>query len=80
VDDEEFDPGVRCVAAAIRDHRGKVAASVGISSPSVRVTLGRIPELGEIVVETARQMGPRVIMPPAFWTSEDSRSVPIWPR
>ena len=56
VDDEEFDPGVRCVAAAIRDHRGKVVASVGISGPSIRVTLGRIPELGEVVMETARQI------------------------
>lgn len=53
VDDEEFDPGVRCVAAAIRDYRSKVIASVGISGPAIRVTLERIPELGASAMETA---------------------------
>lgn len=56
VDDEEFDPGVRCVAAAIRDHRDKVVASVGISGPSVRITPKRISDLGAIVVETAAEI------------------------
>jgi len=56
VDDEEFDSGVRCVAAAMRDYRGKVVASMGVSGPSVRVTLDRIPELGEIVLHAAGQI------------------------
>jgi len=56
VDDEEFDSGVRCVAAAIHDYRGKVVASMGISGPSIRVTLERIPELGEIVLQAAGQV------------------------
>lgn len=56
VDDEEFDPGVRCVAAAARDYRGKVVASVGISGPAIRVTLERIPEIGTTVLEAAREI------------------------
>lgn len=56
VDDEEFDSGVRCVAAAIRDHRGKVVASMGVSGPSIRVTLERVPELGEIAIQAAGQV------------------------
>lgn len=56
VDDEEFDVGVRCVAAAVRDHRDKVVASVGVSGPTVRVTLERVPEIGQIVMETAQEM------------------------
>jgi IclR family KDG regulon transcriptional repressor len=42
VDDEEFDAGVRCVATAVRDYRGEVVASVGISGPTVRLTLERM--------------------------------------
>jgi DNA-binding IclR family transcriptional regulator len=53
VDDEEFEPGVRCVAAPIRDYRDRVVACVGISGPSVRVSLDRVPEIGAATVETA---------------------------
>lgn len=60
IDDEEFDPGVRCVAAPIRDYRDKVVASVGVSGPSVRVTLERVPELGDIVVQTAGEISKAV--------------------
>jgi len=56
VDDEEFEPGVRCVAAAIRGHSGRVEAAVGVSGPSFRVTLERIPSLGAIVAETASEI------------------------
>ena len=56
VDDEEFDTGVRCVATAVRDYRGKVVASVGISGPAIRVTLERVPEIGQMVMETAQEV------------------------
>ena len=56
VDDEEFDSGVRCVAAAIRDYRGKIVASMGVSGPSIRVTLERVPELGQTVLQAAGQI------------------------
>ncbi|NLE45104.1 MAG: IclR family transcriptional regulator [Chloroflexi bacterium] len=56
VDDEEFDPGVRCVAAPLRDYRGKVVASVGVSGPTVRVSLDQIPEIARFVVDTASEI------------------------
>ncbi len=56
VDDEEFDPGVRCVASAVRDYRGKVVASVGISGPAIRVTLERVPDIGRAVMEAAQEI------------------------
>ncbi len=56
VDDEEFEPGVRCVAAAIRGHSGRVEAAVGVSGPSMRVTLERIPALGAMAAETALEI------------------------
>jgi DNA-binding IclR family transcriptional regulator len=55
-DDEEFTPGVRCVAAPIRDLHGAVIATMGISGPAVRVTTERLPQIGATVVECASQV------------------------
>lgn len=49
IDDEEFAPGIRCVARPIYDGAGVMIAAVGISGPSVRVTDARLHELGRIV-------------------------------
>lgn len=38
IDDEEIEDGLRCVAAPIRDHSGRVIAAVSISGPTTRVT------------------------------------------
>lgn len=35
-DDEEYTPGVRCVAVGVRDHTGAVVAAMSVSVPSVR--------------------------------------------
>jgi DNA-binding IclR family transcriptional regulator len=56
LDDEEFSPGVRCLAVPVRDFRGKVVAAVGISGPSSRVTFERIADLSETVMDIARQI------------------------
>jgi len=49
VDNEEFAPGIRCVARPIYDDGGRMIAAVGVSGPSVRVTDARLAELGRIV-------------------------------
>ncbi len=54
VDDEENEEGVRCVAAPVRNDRGKVIAAISISGPSVRMTEKRIQgELKTQVMKTA---------------------------
>ena len=55
VDNEEREPGVRCVAAAILDHRGVCIAGVSISGPTTRVSFERIDELGRRVRAAARR-------------------------
>ncbi len=61
VDDEEQEEGVRCVAAPVRDHTGRVAAALSVSGPTSRMTRERITELGQIVVaaceELSREIG-----------------------
>ena len=49
IDDEEFAPGIRCVARPIYDEAGAMIAAIGVSVPSVRVTDARLHELGRIV-------------------------------
>lgn len=42
IDDEEFEPGVVCVGAAIRDHTGAVIGSISCSMPSIRADKERV--------------------------------------
>ncbi len=56
IDDEEFAPGIRCVARPIYDAAGAMIAAIGVSGPSVRVTDARLHELG-CIVAAAEQGG-----------------------
>lgn len=60
VDDEEFDPGVRCLAAPIFDYRSQVAGAIGISGPTTRMTDRLLPRLARIVMEVASQLSERM--------------------
>ncbi len=56
VDDEEFVPGLRCIAAVIHGEFGEALASISLSGPSARITDNRIDELGALVVRTAAEI------------------------
>lgn len=60
VDDEEFDYGVRCIAAPVYDFSGKMIAAIGISGPSNRMSLERIPDLALRVVEAGQAVSNRL--------------------
>lgn len=64
LDDEEFDPGVRCIAVPVFDHRGRLAGTIGISGPSSRITPARLPELAALVVETGKELSARLSFTP----------------
>jgi len=55
VDDEETFEGIRCIAAPIYDHKGLMIAAMGISGPATRVSVARLPELAQIVMNVAAQ-------------------------
>jgi len=44
-DNEELEPGVRCMAAGIHDDQGKLVAGLSISAPSDRMDDGWLPKL-----------------------------------
>lgn len=56
IDNEENDPGIRCVASPILDYSQQVIASISISGPSVRITNEKIPELATMVIETSQKI------------------------
>jgi IclR family acetate operon transcriptional repressor len=55
VDDEEHALGLRCVAAALRDEHGETWAALSLAGPTTRFTRERVPKLGALVRETARE-------------------------
>jgi IclR family transcriptional regulator, KDG regulon repressor len=53
IDDEEFEAGLKCVGAPIRDRAGDVVAAVSIAGPASRLQPERMPELIRVVMEAA---------------------------
>ncbi|MDL5055027.1 IclR family transcriptional regulator [Oscillatoria laete-virens NRMC-F 0139] len=51
----EHSPDVWCAAAPIRDFRGKICASIGVSGPANRMK-PRLKTLGELVKKTSKQI------------------------
>ena len=60
IDDEEYNYGVRCVAAPVFDHRGALVGAIGISGPAGRVTLERIDDFGAVVQRVAQGLSERM--------------------
>lgn len=50
VDDIEHEPGVRCVAAPIRNEKGKVFASMSLTGPSPRFTFEKIEKYADFLI------------------------------
>jgi len=61
LDNEEFNPGVRCLAAPVFAADGTVAAAIGITAATMRFTKERIPEMAAkvrvVATELSRLMG-----------------------
>jgi DNA-binding IclR family transcriptional regulator len=53
IDDEEFEDGLRCIGAPVRDASGLVIAAISIAGPTFRVTESRIAAIGAAVSKAA---------------------------
>lgn len=56
MDNEEFFPGVRCLAAPVFGASGDVVAAIGITASTARFTIDRIASVALIVQDAARQV------------------------
>ena len=56
LDDEEFAPGVRCLAAPVFSSTGAVVAAIGITAATIRFTKERIPEMAAHVQAAAAEL------------------------
>lgn len=57
IDDEENEPGIRCVAAPIWNELGHVVAAISISVPTIRISRKMIQEtLKNQVMDTALEI------------------------
>ena len=63
LNDEERNPGVRAIAAPIRQPGGGVAGAIAIQGPTVRITDDRLPELAALLADTAAQVAPLLTDP-----------------
>lgn len=56
LDREEFQPGVICVGAAIRDHLGAVVGAISASAPTLRASEPHLKAMREAVMTAARAL------------------------
>lgn len=56
LDDEEFAPGIRCLAAPVYASDGTLAAAIGITASTVRFTRERVPEMAGKVQAAATEL------------------------
>lgn len=56
VDHEENAAGLRCVAAVVCNEAAEPIAALSIAGPTVRLTVGRVPEIGRQVMDAAREV------------------------
>jgi len=59
LDNEENEPGIRCVGAPVLDYSGKAIAAISISGPSERISLERAAQLGPLLWESTRRVSRR---------------------
>jgi len=61
IDNEEFEMGVRCVAAPVFDHSGELVAAISISGAAVRISQEKIDHFGKLVkrcsLAVSRELG-----------------------
>lgn len=61
VDNEEFEEGLRCIAAPVSNHSGTVTAATSIAGPAFRITGARFSVLARAVVQVAAELSTALV-------------------
>lgn len=65
IDDEEFEPGVRCIAVPVLDYRRRCVAAIGISGPTSRLPLENFRQVAQTVQAIGQSLSDRLSFKPA---------------
>ncbi len=60
LDDEEHQPGGRCIGAPVFDHMGQPVAAISVSTPLPRIPMSEVPVVAEMVRDTAKAVSIRL--------------------
>jgi DNA-binding IclR family transcriptional regulator len=60
LDDEEYEPGIRCIGAPVRDYRGAVIAAVSTSGTTAMLGSEKVQEIGAVVARAAGELSRRM--------------------
>lgn len=56
IDDEENEPGIRCIAAPVRDHTGRTLYGVSISTLTLEHSVAQLRAMSPIVLDAAAEI------------------------
>jgi IclR family acetate operon transcriptional repressor len=70
IDREEFQPGVICIGAAIRNHSGAVVGAISASTPTMRASEEHLARMREAVVSATRALSAELGEPGAQATNK----------
>lgn len=73
VEDEEGEPGIRCVGAAIRDHQNELKAAISVTALRADLPIHEISTVGEIVKQAALDISIQL----GYRRSDDNSSLTI---
>jgi DNA-binding IclR family transcriptional regulator len=71
VDNEELEEGLRCIAAPIRDHLGRVIAAVSSAGPTARLRLEDVPQDAALVMKAAGDISIALGCPPTVANGQE---------
>jgi DNA-binding IclR family transcriptional regulator len=60
VDNVENEEGIRCVAAPVRDHTGRVIAGISVAGPQYRLTLEQVSDIAVLVRKATDELSSRM--------------------
>jgi IclR family transcriptional regulator, KDG regulon repressor len=60
VGDEEYEIGLRCIGAPVRNHLGEVIGAISIAGPTIRMTKKGVPGLARFEVQAADELSERL--------------------
>jgi IclR family KDG regulon transcriptional repressor len=56
IDNEEFEPGLKCIGAPVLNYSGKVVGAISVAGPAFRMTDANIARLIGSVIQTAKEL------------------------